>query len=250
MKEREVAVRAAKKAGKVLIENYGKVGFRRDIKDVFSEIDKKSERVIIKEISKKFPDHTIISEESDLEKKNSEYEWYIDPVDGTTSYVNRIPSFSISIGLVKKGEPILGVIYNPLYLELFVAEKDKGAYINGKKLKVDDTKELSESFLATDLGHENKKKVIPYFTKTVPNVSYIYIFGSACIGLSYLADARIQGYFHNDLKPWDIAAGVLLVEEAGGRVTDLKGNKWNINKPDILATNGFIHEKLLNMLYQ
>lgn len=251
-KFKEIAIDLAKASGEMLMGGLGKVkdiGHKGEI-DLVTEADRRSEKLIVGRLREAFPDHSIIAEESGGEG-GAEYLWLVDPLDGTTNYAHGFPWFSVSIALLKEGEPILGVIYHPVLNELFWAEKGKGSWLNGIKIFVSRTPELSSSFLATGFPYdirESKANNLGHFSHFALKALAIRRAGSAALDLAYLACGRFDGFWELKLHPWDMAAGFLLVIEAGGMVTDFKGDKFNPFGKEILASNGRIHGQMLDVL--
>ena len=251
-----VAVEAAREGGKFLKKNLGKV---RSIerkggqeKNLVTEIDKGSEELIIKLIRKHFPAHDILAEESGARKgAASEYRWIIDPLDGTTNYTHAFPVFCVSIGLEWKGKLLCGVIYDPNTNELFTAERGKGAFLNGKRIGVSKTPTLQNSLLVTGFPYniaENPHHAIERFVSFLMKSQAVRRMGSAALDLAYVACGRFDGFWEVALQPWDMAAGVLLVEEAGGLVTDFSGGSMDIYKGALLSSNGKIHDEMKQAL--
>jgi myo-inositol-1(or 4)-monophosphatase len=251
-----IAVEAAKEAGKYLKKNLGKV---RNIqlkegsgKNLVTEIDKGSEAIIIEIIRKHFPNHDILAEESGTKnKKPSDYRWVIDPLDGTTNYTHGFPVFCVSIGIEHKGEPLAGVIYDPNFDELFTAERGKGAYLNGKRISVSKNGTLEKSLLVTGFPYnitENPNNAVEHFVNFLMKAQAVRRMGSAAIDLAYVAAGRYEGFWEVALNPWDMAAGALLVLEAGGTITDFSGDPFSIYKPEVLATNSLVHREMLTVL--
>lgn len=246
------AVDVAHQAGKLLKKKFNqthKIQYKGDI-DIVTEADKMSENVIIKAIRRIFPAHGILSEESPAITGSGKFRWIIDPLDGTTNYAHGYPVFCVSIALEKEGKIILGVIYDPMREDMFVAAQGKGAYLNNKKLVVSKTHDLSKSLLATGFPYdirESKENNLDYFNLMAINVRAIRRAGAAAMDLAYLAAGRFDGFWELKLKPWDTAAGCLMVEEAGGKVSNLLGGKWNLLSPDILASNGLIHRQMIHI---
>jgi myo-inositol-1(or 4)-monophosphatase len=249
------AIEIALKAAEVL-----KKGFKTDYEikkkegnhNLVTEYDYLSEKIIISYIKEKFPDHSILCEEEGQVQKKGDIEWIIDPLDGTVNYAHCIPMFAVSLA-VRKGHDILsGVTYNPLYNELFVAERSKGAYLNGKRLWVTETKKLNDSILATGFPYDlknNPDKTIECFINILRLGIPIRRLGCASIDLAYVAAGRFDGFWETGLGPWDLAAGKLLIEEAKGKVTDWRGAEVVLkNKNAIVATNSHIHLEILNLL--
>lgn len=258
-----VAVEAAKEAGKFLKFNIGKVKeIQRKVgqeTNLVTEIDRQSEQLIIGIIKRHFPQHDFLAEEGGLRQgdssvggeKKSEYRWIIDPLDGTVNYTHRFPCFAVSIGLEKNGEIILGVVYDPNFDELFTAEKGRGAFVNGKRLSVSKADVLIRSLLVTGFPYnikDNPDHAIEHFINFLKEAQAVRRMGSAAIDLAYVAAGRIDGFWEVSLNPWDVAAGVLLVAEAGGKVTDFLGNPYSIYGKPILASNGVIHEEMIRVL--
>jgi len=249
---KEVAINAAMESGKIIMANFKKKhnmkekSYHEDV----TEVDSLAEKKIISIIKEKYPNHQILGEESGLEKTDSEYKWIIDPIDGTTNYSMMHPFFNTSIGLVKSGEIILGVTYAPVTDEMFVAQKGKGAFLNGKRIHVSKKSELEISSAAYCHGKtpEDIKNIIQIFSSLKPKVRDITRMKSAALELAFTACGRVEAFVYNNMKPWDVAAGVLLVRESGGKVTDFFGNEWDLTKNNVLATNGLIHENVLDIL--
>jgi len=251
-----IAVEAALEAGKFLKYNVGKIKSIERKKgqetNLVTEIDKQSESLIIQKIHQHFPSHDILGEESGAHELKSEYRWIIDPLDGTTNYTHGVPIYSVTIGIEYKKEIIAGVIYDPNNDELFSAEKGKGAFLNGKKIRVSSTDRLINSLLVTGFPYnvkENPDHVVDHFVHFLPLAQGIRRLGSAALDLAYVACGRFDGYWEVFLNPWDKAAGILLVKEAGGMVTTFTGDQSDIvYTANTLATNGLIHEDMLHVL--
>ena len=251
MKEnyRELAIKTAKEAGDILRENLGKIK-RIDCKggiNLVTDIDRLAEERALSIIREKYPSHDILTEERRMEEKGSQYKWIIDPLDGTTNYVHGYPRYCISIALEKDGEVILGVVYDPVPDELFLAEKGKGATLNGRKISVSKIDELDKSLLATGFPYDRREKADEYlkiYREFMLNAQGVRRDGSAALNLCYTANGRFDGFWEEQLAPWDVAAGSLIVTEAGGRVTDFKGEKADIYGKDIVASNGKIHREM------
>lgn len=241
------------RAGQIAMEHKARLSEvrvdRKSDKDLVTEADVAVERYLVEQIKQRYPDHAILGEESGSHAGN-EYRWIIDPIDGTTSFVHDQPFFSNSVALEKDGELILGAVNAPALGELFMAEKGGGATLNDKPIHVSQRDKLSDCVLGTgfacvraNLENDN----LPYFAKVVPIVRGIRRYGSAAIDLSYVACGRLDGYWELALHIYDIAAGMLILREAGGTVTDFAGKQDNI--PDeVLGTNGKIHDTLSELL--
>jgi myo-inositol-1(or 4)-monophosphatase len=246
------AVRAARLAGKVILDNLGRIS-KKDINlkqksDFVTRVDKKSEKIIIKTVKENFPDHLFLAEESLKEAETEEYRWIIDPLDGTTNYIHQYPVFSISIALEYKREIILGVVYDPLRKELFTAEKGEGSFLNRHPIRVSKISSLKDSLITTGFPFRSKE-FIGIYLKLFKNIFYkvsdLRRAGSAALDLAYLTCGRCEGFFEIGLSPWDIAAGAILIKEAGGVVTDFDGGNDYLLTGNIVAGNPAIHEKLL-----
>lgn len=252
----QIAIEAALEAGKFLKYNVGKVKNierkRGEETNLVTEIDKQSEALIISKIRKHFPSHDILGEESGSHSSNSEYKWIIDPLDGTTNYTHGLAIFSVTIGIEYKGEIIAGVTYDPIADELFTAEKGRGAFLNNKRIHVSTADSLIKSLLVTGFPYnvsENPQHVVEHFDNFLPVAQGIRRLGSAALDLAYIACGRLDGYWEVFLNPWDKAAGVLLVQEAGGKVTNFQNDEKDIlYNPNTLASNGIIHEYMLKIL--
>lgn len=249
---RETAIAAAKKAGKVLLEmSKDEIGYSmKNSHDILSEADLKSEKIIIDEIKKKFPEHNILAEESGEENNSSEYLWIIDPLDGTINFSRKIKEYCISIAVEHKSELILGLIYRPATNELFIAEKGKGSFLNDMKLKVSDENELINMLLATDntSNLEAREKNCNILSKIWNKVRHIRIFGSGALHLARVGSGKIDVYYTNKFNYWDHAAGIIIIKETGGKVTDFEGNEINKSSKNIIASNNKIHEQILEIL--
>jgi myo-inositol-1(or 4)-monophosphatase len=258
---RSIAIQAALSAGDILREHSGKVKeieFKDEV-NLVTEVDRLSEKSIIQTITGEFPDHGILTEEAGVRESESEYNWVIDPLDGTTNYAHDFPIYCVSIALEKQKEIILGVVYNPNLDELFVAEKGNGALLykgrefdkTGRSISVSQTSALSKSLLATGFPYDIRTSEIDnlnHFTNFYKRAQAIRRAGSAALDLCYLAMGRFDGFWELKLSPWDTAAGSLLVTEAGGQVTDFSGGAFNIRLKEILASNGRIHQQMTDIL--
>ena len=228
-----------------------KISNKEGINNLVTEADHAAEKAIINIIQNAYPDHFILSEETGEIKTNSEYKWIIDPIDGTVNFSNGIPICCVSIAVEKAGEIILGTVYNPLMNEMFVAEKGKGATLNGKPLTVSTKDSLSSSCLATGFPYtylDSANGPLQVFEKLIRRGIPVRRLGSAAIDLCWVAAGRFDGFYEHSLQAWDSAAGFLMVEEAGGKVTDFNGNYYSPYQPHLLATNGKIHEELRGVI--
>jgi myo-inositol-1(or 4)-monophosphatase len=227
------------------------VSHKQGINDLVTEADHASEKAIIQTITSEFPDHFILSEETGEIITGSNIKWIIDPIDGTVNFANGIPICCVSIGVEKDGRMILGAVYNPLMKEFFIAEKGLGATLNDRKIAVSSKAAVASSCLVT--GFPYTYLDMPYgplqvFEKLIRQGIPVRRLGSAAIDLCWVAAGRFDGFYEHDLQAWDSAAGSLMVEEAGGKVTDFDGNYFSPYQPRILATNGKIHEELLDIV--
>ena len=228
--------------------NIGKKKYKGRV-DIVTEIDLGAEKIILDKIKHNFPNHSIMTEEADNIDHKSDYKWIIDPLDGTTNFVHTFPFVCVSIGLEYKGEIILGIVYNPFLKEYFFAEKDKGAFLNNEQIFVSENSNLKDSLLATGFPYElseNFEKNMMLFSKIYRQTQGIRRAGSAAMDLCYVGCGRFDGFWEFDLKPWDVAAGYLIVKEAGGQLSDCSGKLLNIYSNEIVATNGLIHKELVN----
>jgi myo-inositol-1(or 4)-monophosphatase len=252
MTYKDAAIKAALKSGRFIKNSVGKIALisykGRD--NIVTDVDKKAEAMIIGDILRAFPDHSILSEERAPKTGTAPYKWIIDPLDGTVNFAHAFPFFCVSIGLEASGAMLLGAVYDPMREELFFAERGKGAYLNNKKISVSKTGRLIEGFLATGFsyGMKRKDRNISYFRKLLTRSFAIRRAGSAALDLSYVACGRFDGFWEMDLHPWDSAAGMLIVNEAGGRVTRFNGSPYSPYDKDLLATNGLIHNQISSLL--
>lgn len=216
-----------------------------------TEADKASEKAIFTAIQEDFPGHFILSEEAGEIKMDSEYKWIIDPIDGTINFANGIPICCVSIGLEYNGVIIMGAVYNPLMHEFFFSEKNKGAKLNGKEIRVGNKEKVIDSCLATGFPYtyiDKPNGPLPVFERLIKKGIAVRRIGSAALDLCWVAAGRFDGFYEHTLNPWDSAAGFLMVEEAGGKVTDFSGTDYSVYQPQIIATNGKIHEELLAVI--
>jgi len=249
---RDVAIASAGQAAAILMKRFGNV---RQIttksaayRDLVTDVDLQVEGEIITVIKDSYPDHNILSEEAGYLDKNSEYKWIIDPLDGTHNYARKLPMFGVSIALEHLEQVILGVIAVPYFDELYIAEKGKGAYLNGEKLHVSDV-DLDEALMIYDTKlRANKEPMLKSLDALVHEVFIIRMFGCATWDLCRIANGQADLAVDFTGKSWDLAAGALIVEEAGGRVTDMQGNTWNARMEGYIASNGKVHEQVLNTI--
>lgn len=245
---------AAHESGKILAKNFGgkyKISSKVVVSNLVTEIDLRSEKKIISVIRKTFPGHSILTEESGELIKDSEYQWIIDPIDGTVNYAHGIPITCVSIAVEYRGEVIMGVVYNPMGGEYFFAEKGKGAFLNGKKIFVSKNSSIEKSLLVTGFPYNSdtfKPNPADLFKKFLMKNVPIRRLGSAALDLCWTACGRFDGFWEYNLNAWDVAAGKLILEEAGGKLSNFAGKKYSIYMKEILATNGKIHKNMLGVI--
>lgn len=241
-------------AGEIIRESFNKnikVSYKSNEKDLVTEVDKLSEKHIIDFIRTKYPSHGILAEESGNIKEGEEYLWVIDPLDGTVNFAHGLPVFSISIGLRKNRQTIAGVVYDIMQNVIYSAEKGKGAYANSQKIQVTENENLAHALLVTGFPYtiaSNPENALGKFTSLTVAARGIRRLGSAAIDLCYVAKGVFDGFWEVFLNPWDMCAGKLIVEEAGGLVTDFDGKEMDIYSKRILATNGKIHQSMIEIL--
>jgi myo-inositol-1(or 4)-monophosphatase len=248
---REILLKAAHAAGEI-IQKYFHGNFQVQNKDTINnlvtEVDTLAETKIIEVIKTHFPDHSIISEEAGEMNMASPYRWVIDPIDGTVNFAHGIPICCVSIGLCYYEQPILGAVYNPLMNELFFAEKDKGACLNDRRISVSQKSDFRTACLVTGFPYKWPDRgihPIKVFERMIMQGLPVRRLGSAAIDLCWVACGRFDGFWEYNLNPWDIAAGYLIVQEAGGKITNFDGNPYTIYDKETLATNGYIHDDML-----
>jgi len=242
----------ATQAGAKELQHYFNGNFaitnKEGINNLVTEADHAAEKAIIEVIRHAFPDHFILSEETGALQTDSEFKWIIDPIDGTVNFANGIPICCVSIGLEKAGKMIMGVVYNPFMNELFFAQSGMGAYLNDRKISVSQKDTVIKSCLVTGFPYtylDSPNGPLEVFQKLVRQGIPVRRLGSAAIDLCWVAAGRFDGFYEHKLNAWDSAAGYLMVEEAGGKVTDFEGGIYSPYQPHILATNGKIHDELL-----
>ncbi len=250
------AVKTALKAGEILLD-YAKTDLQikyksSDKKDLVTKADYMSEKYIVDAVKKHFPGHCILSEEGgDCGIKPSQYRWVIDPLDGTTNYAHGYPFYCVSIALTRQNKILAGVIYAPVLKTMFHASEGHGAYLNKTRLKVSSVKKIETAFLSTGFNPYEKGRNLPVFSSILPKVQAIRRAGSAALDLAYTAAGSFDGYWEYAINIWDVAAGILLVTEAGGKISDLHGKALNMQKNghlNILATNGKIHSGMVRAI--
>jgi myo-inositol-1(or 4)-monophosphatase len=225
-----------------------RISNKEGMNNLVTEADHAAEKVIIATIKESFPNHEILSEEIGAIGQGQEYKWIIDPIDGTVNFANGIPICCVSIGVEYNGEMILGAVYNPNMNEFYFAQKGMGASLNNKKINVSTKSEVISSCLVTGFPYtylDQPNGPLQVFEKLIRKGIPVRRLGSAAIDLCWVAAGRFDGFYEHKLQPWDSAAGFLIVQEAGGKVTDFEGNDYSPYQPHILATNGNIHDELL-----
>jgi myo-inositol-1(or 4)-monophosphatase len=241
----------ARQASDFLLKDFRKTqdNSRFSSKDAKSSWDKSSEFLIKNLIRGKYPDHSILAEESGHDKKDADFLWIIDPLDGTSNFVNCNPFFSVSLALQMKGKLALAAVHAPFLEESFFAEKDKGSFLNGKRIKVSSTDDIERSYIVTcEGGEKNKERTAKIRYTIVSKALDLRKLGSAALECAWVAAGRADGFVTTKISPWDVAAGILLVQEAGGKVTDFRGKPWRARQGDLVVSNGKVHERLLGML--
>jgi myo-inositol-1(or 4)-monophosphatase len=245
----------AKTAGEILMQGYLK---EHDIRhkgriDLVTEMDGRSEKFLLSNIQRDFPEHTIITEESGFIPGEKDHCWFIDPLDGTSNYAHGVPLFSVTLAYAYQGEVMLGVTHDPTREHCFSAQRGKGAFLNGKRISVSTTEELVDAMLVTGFPYDMDRKEgnnVDNFVSFMPHVQSIRRLGSAAIDIAYVAAGWFDGYWEVGIHPWDIAAGTLLVEEAGGVVSNLKGEKGYFQEPyALIAANPSLHPKILSIIH-
>jgi myo-inositol-1(or 4)-monophosphatase len=252
------AIQTARDAGRILADRMGRalqVSNKGDI-DLVTEADLASEKLIIERIKTHYPRHSILAEESGatdgikMVAGQTDWRWIVDPLDGTTNYAHGYPCFCVSIGLERAGSIEIGVIYDPTRDEVFAAEHGQGATLNDRRIRVSAVDDLNAAMLCTGFPYNVRER--PNFARDFANFTMeaqaVRRDGSAALDLAYLACGRFDGFWEDGLNAWDVAAGVLLIEEAGGRITDFIGAPLNIYTPKVLASNGLIHDKMMQVL--
>jgi myo-inositol-1(or 4)-monophosphatase len=244
----DVAIETAREAGAILLQEFDrpvKISYKGEV-DIVTQADKRSEQAIVSRLRTHFPKHAIVAEEGGGTESESPFRWHVDPLDGTTNFAHGYPCFAVSLGLEEAGEPIVGVIFQPVSGELFTAVKGEGAYLNQKKIEVSRIEKLATSLLAT--GFPSVKRA------QTPNIHYYWDFtlrthgvrrdGSAAMDLAAVACGRFEGFWEFGLHTWDAAAGVLLVREAGGTVTQFDGQPYRLGDRELLASNSLVHQEM------
>jgi myo-inositol-1(or 4)-monophosphatase len=248
----ESAIQAACTAGQILVERLPaeREVHVKGLRDIVTDADLAAEEAIVQAIRARFPDHALLTEEGGESTGDAAYVWIVDPLDGTTNYSRRFPIFSVSIGLVHQRELTVGVVYDPLADRLFAAERGRGATLNGAQLQVSHIDHVGDAVVGLDWARsqDDRHKIVARLGRVAPACGTLRGIGSAALGLCYVAAGWLDAYFHIGLKPWDMAAGLLLIEEAGGRVTDIAGRPWQPWCQQVLVSNGHVHQALLELM--
>jgi myo-inositol-1(or 4)-monophosphatase len=248
--------RACMKASRSLIRDFGEIeNLQVSAKgpgDFVTSADKRTEKILIDELQKAHPEYGIVTEETGIiNKTNKKNRWIIDPIDGTLNFLNGVPQFAISIGYEENGEIKCGVIFNPISNEMFCAEKGNGAYLNNGRIRVSNKKKINDALLVTGGpkgASKIKDKIFSEYIKVSNNVLHVRKFGSAALDMAYVACGRFDGFWQRELNYWDIAAGIIILKEAGGLVDFFENNESSPLKKNILATNSNIHEELRGLI--
>ncbi len=248
----DAAIEIAREAGEVLMAHRG-VGFElKGAFDLVTAADRASEQLIVKRLKQQFPNHGIVAEEGGRAEMEAELRWYVDPLDGTTNFAHGFPMWNVTLALARRDEVIVGVIFDPLNRELFTAERGAGARLNGAPIRVSSASVLNDSLVATGFpSRKRHQNVNIHFYYQLAMVTHgVRRGGSAAIDLAYTACGRMEAFWEFGLNPWDMAAGALLVEEAGGKVSGMRGEAFDLHGRYVLADNGLIHQETLNLFEQ
>ncbi len=255
------AIRAARAAGKVLREKLGDaraVRFKGK-RDIVTDADYAADRTVRSIVHARYPHDHFISEEDSAGTREQLWArvatsdgarlWIVDPLDGTTNYAHRLPAFTVSIAMYQQGAVQLGVVYEPLRGEMFAAERHAGAFLNGKRMRVSTTHQFERAVIGTEFARDqiSRSRTTAKFTRVLARATSGRAFGSAALSLCYVAAGRLDGYFHLSLSPWDVAAGALIIEEAGGQITTLTGEPWDVHSKSYVTSNGILHRQLLRI---
>jgi myo-inositol-1(or 4)-monophosphatase len=247
----ETASDIVREAGAIVVKFLDRrIGFElKGDYDLVTEADRTSEKLIVERLNSHFPSHAIVGEESGSHAGTSEYCWYVDPLDGTTNFAHGFPAFNVTMGLEHAGEMVAGVTFDPLRNELFTAERGSGAYLNGRRIQVSKAARIADALVATGFpSRKRHQNVNVHFYYQLAMLSHgVRRAGSAALDLAYTACGRLDGFWEFNLNPWDVAAGVLLVREAGGTVTDMRGGPMDLRGKHILADNSLLHDPLVGL---
>jgi len=247
------ATEAVLRAGAIQKARYGQaiqVEHKGEI-NLVTEVDHACEAAVLEVIRSRFADHDIVTEETVLERRGSRHVWFVDPLDGTTNFAHGYPAFCASVGLAVDGEAVAGAVYDPLREELFTAERGAGAHLNGRRLRVSGTRELLQSLLITGFPYDLREDLpgkLRLFNRFMGEAQAIRRDGAAALDLSYVAAGRVDGFWEERLEAWDMAAGLLMIAEAGGRASRFDGSPLGVGPDEVLASNGHLHEAMLAVL--
>lgn len=251
------AIQTARDAGRVLAEKFGRVTVRHkgDI-DLVTDADLAAERLIVERVRSHYPRHAILAEEAGeiiaIGGQQADYKWIVDPLDGTTNYAHGYPVFCVSIALEHEGQIVVGVVYDPLRDEMFAAARGEGATLNGRRMRVSDVGELNRALVCTGFPYDvrSRTEFARHFANFIMSAQSVRRDGAAALDLAYVAAGRFDGFWEEGLRPWDVAAGALLIEEAGGRVTRYDGSPFRVYNPPVIASNGLVHEAMMEVLHR
>lgn len=249
-----VASQAAREAGVLLVKHAGRprrIDTKSSAIDLVTEVDRAAEDLIFRRLLGAFPDHGFQGEERPMQRGKTPYRWIVDPLDGTTNFVHGVPLFGVSIGLTYHNTLLVGVIFDPTRSELFAAYRGGGATLNGKRMRVSTTTRLSSGLLSTGFAtsfRKHSKRYLQWLKTFELGSRAVRRIGSTALSLAYIASGRLDGFYEEHLWPWDIAAGILLVREAGGRVTDFSGKNPDLERGELIASNGKIHRAIISRL--
>ena len=243
----------ARKAGDVLMkhfrQDYSLFSLRSTAKEASVRYDKDVDRLIIAEIKRHYPHHSLLTEESGFLQGDPDWLWIVDSLDGTGNFANFNPFFSVCIALMHKSELLLGTMYAPAINEFYFAEKGKGAYLNGGRIRVSDITDLSQSYIFyCEGGEKDRSKTGKIISRVYPHVMDMRKLGSAGLEIAWVAAGRGEAYFTTKIEPWDVAPGVLLIQEAGGEVSGFHGDSWKLQTSDLLFSNGKVHQELRDLI--
>jgi myo-inositol-1(or 4)-monophosphatase len=250
--ELEVAFRAARRAGEVLRAGFGtehSITYKGEV-DLLTEIDEQAERVIREELLGTFPTYGMLAEEGGELAAEEGARWIVDPLDGTTNYAHQLPIFCVSIALERSHEVVLGVVHDPMREETFVAERGRGATLNGEPIKVSDTEEMIRALIVTGFPYDRAEmpEALELFGRFAATTQGMRRLGSAALDLCYVAAGKLDGYYERGIWPWDLAAGSVIVEEAGGKLTNYRGDVLDLHGREIVASNGRLHPSIMRLM--